>query len=347
MNVIVDLDKIRTNIRTIKKHTSKDIIACVKSNAYGLGASYIIKTLLKENVNYFFFNKLKEYLAVKELLKDKNVLIYESLTKEQINKYYTPNLILTIKNTNDATIYKNTRTCIRVHLEIDTGMNRCGIRSINECINIINYIKDSLIIDGIYTHFASGKDEYEYYINQVNKFKKYLNLYPFNIIHSASTSSLHKEIIGNMVRVGMGMYGYHTNLKLSPALSIYTHLINIINLENGDKVGYNFLYKAYGCETLGVVDMGYFEIRDINKVYYLNKPYKFIGKTCMNHSFIIIDPEINLLSRLSLLPKFGIIDADEYDYYKILTSLNHIKKNYLERDNYEIHYVFKSASKKS
>lgn len=347
MNVIVDLDKIKDNIKIIRKTTKKDVIAVVKSNAYGLGAKAIIKTLLKENINYFFFNKFNEYLEVKDLLVCKNIIIYESLTKEQVSKYYTPNLILSIKSINDAYKYNSMNIKMRVHLEIDSGMNRCGIRSVYECRKIIEIIKDNLIIDGIYTHFASGTSEFDYYNYQVERFKKYLNLYPFNIIHSANTQSLHKELVGNMVRVGMAMYGYHSRLLLKPAVSVYSKLINIINLNEGDKVGYNSLYEAKISELLGIVDIGYFDIRDIEKIYYLNKPYKFIGKKCMNHSFILIDSEINLLSRLSLLPKFGIIDTDEYDYYKILTSLNHVKKNYLERDNYEIYNIFKPTSKKS
>ena len=177
MNIIIDIDNIRKNIRLIRKKTKRDIICVVKSNAYGLGARRIVKALLKENVNYFFFNKLHEYLDVKDLLKNKNVIIFEPLSISDILKHYEQNLILTINSLGDLQRYKSTNKKIRVHIQIDTGMNRFGVRSINECIKIIENINDFILLDGIYTHFASNKDEYEYYNTQLDKFKKYLNLY--------------------------------------------------------------------------------------------------------------------------------------------------------------------------
>ena len=347
MNVFVDLDNVKENIRRIKKYTSKDIIAVVKSNAYGLGANRIIKTLLKEKVNFFFFNKLKEYLSVKELLIKNNVIIFESLSVNNINKYYTNNLILTINSYDDLLRYKKIKKDIRVHLQVDTGMNRLGIRNIEECIRIIKDCPSNIKIEGIYTHYASSNDEYEYYNKQLEMFKKYLSLYNFKTIHANASSSLHKEILGNMVRVGMALYGYHSNIKLLPSVSIYTKLINIINTNKYDKVGYHNKYVSMTNEQIGVLDIGYFDSNLINKVYYNNKEYMFIGKTCMNHSYIIIDDEINLLSRLYILRKNGIINNNEYDYYKLLTSLDHIPKTYFERENYEVYHILKRANNKS
>lgn len=347
MNIIIDIDNIRNNIRLIRKKTKRDIICVVKSNAYGLGARRIVKALLKENVNYFFFNKLHEYLDVKDLLKNKNVIIFEPLSISDILKHYEQNLILTINSLGDLQRYKSTNRKIRAHIQIDTGMNRFGVRSINECKKIIENINDFILLDGIYTHFASNKDEYEYYNTQLDKFKKYLNLYNFNVVHACASSSLHKELIGNMVRVGIAMYGYASKLNLNKTCFAYTNVLNILNLEKNTFVGYESKYKTASLEQICVLNTGYYDSTLIDKVYFNNREYKFIGKTCMNHAYICTNNEINLQSRLSLFKKFGIIE-EEYDYYKLLTSFNHLPKTYLERNiTYEIPYIFKQTSKKS
>lgn len=331
MNVLVDLDKIKYNIKTIKNHTNKDIIAVVKSNAYGLGARNIIKALLKEKVNYFFFNKLSEYLEVQDLLTNYNVIIFESLSLANINKWYTSNLILTINNYQDAIVYNKSNKLIRAHIQVDTGMNRMGIRNIETFMKVINYCNSNVLIEGIYTHYASDSNEYKYFQYQQEEFQKYLKHYDFKLVHSNATSSLHKNIIGNMVRVGMGMYGYHSKLPLKECLFVRTKLINLFRCNDDMQIGYNGQYLASKDDLIGVVDIGYFNSNIINKVYINNKKYYFIGKTCMNHAFIKVDNKINYLSRLRILPVFDIINIDEYDYYKLLTSMNHLKKNYIER----------------
>lgn len=331
MNIYIDLDKIKENINIIKDYTKKDIIAVVKSNAYGLGVRKIIKTLIKENVKYFFFNKLNEYLEVKDLLINYNVIIFESLDLRNINKHYTNNLILTINNYHDLLVYEKSNKDIRVHIQVDTGMNRIGIRSIDVCNKIINRKSQNIKIQGIYTHYASNADEYEYFTKQQEKFLEYLSLYNFKVIHSNATSSLHKNIIGNMVRVGIGMFGYQSMFPLKQVVTCTTKLINLFNLACFDHLGYEGKYTSKGEEVIGVVDLGYYDSSIIDKVYINNKAYKFIGKTCMNHAYIKLDNEINYLSRLRILPINDIIDNDEYDYYKLLTSFDHLKKNYIER----------------
>ena len=89
-------------------------------------------------------------------------------------------------------------------------MNRLGIRSIEECKKIINILKTNkfIEIEGLYTHFSTSIDNLIDYNKQCDLFKEYINLYNFKIIHSAATSSLNKNIIGNFVRVGLGIYGF-------------------------------------------------------------------------------------------------------------------------------------------
>lgn len=348
LNVIINLDAIKRNVLRIKKNTDKDVIAVVKSNAYGLGSREIIKALLGE-VNYFFFNKLTEYLKVEDLLKNKNVIIFESLSKNNILKYYKKNMILTINNIADLRTINDSLLNVRVHLQVDTGMNRCGIRNIEECNKIINIIKNNhnIILEGIYTHYASSLDEYKYFNYQQEEFKKYLSLYDFKCIHASATSSLHKNIIGNMVRVGMGLYGYHTKLKLEKVVFAYTKVINTFNVSKNTFIGYNKMYKSKMDEKIAVLDFGYFDTKFIKNVFFKCRKYELIGKQCMNHSHIIIGDEICVQTHMSIFENFDIINTDEYDYYQILTSLNHLQKSYVKGVFYDLSNIHKYSIKKS
>lgn len=347
MNIIVDLNNIKSNINKMKEITNRNIIAVVKSNAYGLGSRRIISFLIEQNINYFFFNKLSEYQKEYEIIKNVNSIIFESLKLKQIEKINNPNIIISINSIQDMKEISKINTKIRVHLQIDTGMNRLGIRSLDDCKEIIDIARTNpnIMIEGIYTHYGSSVDEY--FNIQQDEFKKYLELYNFKIIHSNSTSTLHKNIIGNFIRVGMGLYGYHSKIGLKKTISAYTKVLNIFNLKEKEKLGYGEEYFSKGLEKIAVIDIGYYDSKIIDKVYYLDKSFKIIARKCMNHSYIKINDEINLQSHLSVIVKSDIIFNDEYNYYHVLVSLDHLKKNYQLRCENEIFDIFKRTNKKS
>lgn len=348
MNIIIDLNNIGYNIKKIKEVTNRKIIGVVKSNAYGLGERTIIKTLINNGVDYLFFNQLNEYKRNYNIVKNVNSLIFESLNLEEIKKVRNKNIIISVNCLNDMLEISNIDFSLRVHLQIDTGMNRYGIRTLDEYKNILDIANNNknIIIEGIYTHYYTDLDEYYYFNKQQEIFKKYLNLFNFKIIHSNATSSLHKDIIGNYVRVGIGLYGYHNKIGLKPVLRGYTRILNIFEINKNEQVGYGLNYIAKENERIALLDIGYFDAKIINKVYYLDKSFKIIGKKCMNHSYIKADEIINLQSRMSIFEKYGIIEDNEYNYYHLLVSLNHLKKNYLLRNEDEVFNIFRRTRKK-
>ena len=135
--LIVDLSKIKANIEIIRKKTNKDIIAVVKSNAYGLGASHIIPFLKKCGVKYFFVNHFSEYLENKMLFKNSYVIVMDSFRE----KFEYANVIYTINNLDDAEFYVKTTIPIKIHIQVDTGMNRLGIKMLEDVKKILNILE--------------------------------------------------------------------------------------------------------------------------------------------------------------------------------------------------------------
>lgn len=350
MSLYVDLTAIKNNIKTIKEATNKEIMAVIKSDAYGLGSNHILPTLYDAGVNWIVYNTYKEYLHDKDYIINNKikVLILESPTLMSIKDDYQY-LIYSINTIDDLNCIKKSNKIITIHLRVNTGMNRLGINDMVEFEAILDDLqaKPNIIIDGIYTHFASNEDEYEYYHKQQNLFLKYIEKYNFKHIHSTCTSSLHKNIIGNMIRVGLALYGYgNHHLNLNPSLVFTTSVVSSFLLKKGECVGYDMTYISSNKEYLNVIPLGYNEIQGITNIQYKNKKYKLIGKTCMNHAFFVTPFKINKISKLLVLSKNDIIIMN-YNWYHILTSLKKVPKNYIKRGQNDISSIYQRTNPKN
>lgn len=344
---------VEENIKTIQNYTKRNLMAVVKSDAYGLSNNKMIPLLKRCGVDYFVFEKYQEYEKYQSLLKDVKVLILESCSLKTIT-HAPNNLSFSINSFYDAIIIKRINKVVNVHLRIDTGMNRYGIRRLAEFKQILYLLQRNrkIMIEGIYTHFATDCFESKYYEKQLKLFKKYLEFHNFAIVHANATKSLNKELIGNYVRVGIALYGYHQPfLPLKKTLSLTLKPTNIFKTTKKSKIGYqNITVKKD--TMIGVIPIGYNDV-DLSQIKYFEyqkQKYDFIGKSCMNHTHFIADDKINYLSWLSILPTNDIINSsDEYkiNWYHILTSLKNLPKNYLRRSNYDLPKVFKYNGQKS
>lgn len=351
MPLFIYLDNIEKNVKIIKEKTNKEIMAVIKSDAYGLGAKQIIKTLKKSNINFFVFDKYQEYLKNQNYLKNAKVLILESVVKYQENQQirYSINSLI------DVYKIKNISFNIKVHLRIDTGMNRLGLRNKDELEIALKILRrnPNIDIEGIYTHFSSDALETKYYQKQKEKFKKIINDYQFKIVHANATRNINKEILGNYVRIGIGLYGYHQPFfKLHRSVSLNAKVVNVFNPTSQDKISY--LQKKVKNSKIGVINYGYndVDLSDIKNIYLNGQKLKLLGKSCMNHTHFIANDKINYLSWLSIFPTNGIIVSSkdynyQIDWYRILTSLKKMPKNYLRRSNYDIPKIFKYHGEKS
>ena len=332
--MVINVNKLHENIYIIKKKTNKEIIAVIKSNAYNTGVRCIIKYLKQANISFFAFNTYEEYIYCQDLLINDKVLIFESLKEKQIN-LLPKNVRITINNIEDIYEIKYPRI---VHIQIDTMMNRMGIKNIDDFKTIVQY--KNTRVEGIYTHFVSNKNEYKKYYIQQKRFNEYISIYNAPIIHSAASSSLDKDIIGNYVRIGMELY--------NNVVKIYTKLGNIRYIKKGECVGYDALYKAKKDEYIGILNIGYYEGMKEGVVKYHNKYYPVIGKICMNHTFIKLDKPIKNSSLLNIFPiNDKIYKKDKYTTYERIVSYRNFKRIYITEYNYDLRKISKISLKKS
>lgn len=307
--VLIDTFQIIKNINKI----NKKVMLVVKSDAYGMGLNNLIKYFKKSKVDFYCFNRYTEYLNVIDDLNEEKILIFESP-----NCIYNKNIRYTINNYKDALFISSIKDEVYVHIQIDTKMNRLGIKDIKEFNKVMNLLKQhsNIIIEGIYTHLISRDKDI---INcQIERFKEFL-IYPFEVIHVASSSNIDLDF-GTHVRVGAYIY--------LNAVKVISHLENIIEIDKKESVGYNNNYIALNKELIGVIPLGYYEGFSEEYIYANGLKYQVIGDICMNHSFIKIDNKINKYTDLLIWSSCDKIGIEEI--HRKLIGYRGLTKKYKE-----------------
>lgn len=277
--VEVNLDNIKNNVKTIitKYNKYKYRIGMVKSYAYGHGM-YIVNSLIESGINYLAVSSLDEALCIREYNKNIPVLITEIIDEDLIDTALSNNITLTIDNIEYLKKLKD-KKC-KVHIKLNTGMNRLGVSTKEDFNRIYDYIEnnDNILLEGIYTHFATPGINDIYYDLQIKRFKEITNdidLKKIPIVHLSSSFMLlnHPKIdFENGFRIGTIMYGYDITLSeygesfkeklkkfrddmyikknhispvirgvkinLKPALKIKTNIMEIREVKKGEILGY-------------------------------------------------------------------------------------------------------------
>lgn len=294
----IDLDNLSHNIKAIKEKTGKDIIAVVKSDAYGYGSVPIVRKLTSLGIGKFAVNDIEEAIELCQNNIHQDILILNSLDyNDYAHLYKYSNLVLSINSLDDALelnqYYYGINT--KVHIHIDTGMNRLGINNLDEYLDVLNILQNNekFIIEGIYTHFISSDPII--IDRQVDVFSSLVKRHDYKVIHCANSGALDYTDFGNYIRIGIGMYG--TKQELKPVLNVKTKPLWVKKILKGESIGYEQKFIATQDTIVALLPVGYGNgyIRSFEGFYLLanNKKYDIIGHICMNHLFVEVDETID------------------------------------------------------
>lgn len=294
-NIIHNLNQFRNN------YPNLEFTPVLKSNAYGHGLIETAEILKKENKPFLAVDSLFEAKKLRNFgISDKILIIGYAFPEEILNSRFKNFSYFIIDLSQLKALSRNNRKRINIHLKIDTGMRRQGIAD-SELEKAIDLIKGNkkLNLEGICSHLADAGNEnskftlkqIEKWNNIVKKFKKEFDSIKY--FHLSATSGLkyHNKISANMVRLGIGLYGFNqgldNNINLKPALSVKTVVTSVRNLRPGDCVGYNTTFKADKNMEIATIPFGYFEGFDhrlSNKgfVKVRNKFCPILGRISMN-----------------------------------------------------------------
>lgn len=309
----VHLDSIVSNLMEIKRNLADhaEVMAVVKTDAYGHGAIEVAKKI-EDLVVGFAVATVEEAISLVNNGIKKPVLIlgfiHESLYETIVlNDIRMP--IYTYKAASKLSeIAVKMQRIAKIHIKIDTGMNRLGVADTDETVEMTKEIKElpNLEIEGIFTHFiaADETDKSKSY-NQLEHFRNLLHKLELcgvdipikHCSNSAGTIDLPAAHF-NMVRTGISLYGLypseevHTEkVKLIPALEIKSHIVYLKEVEKGNGISYGSTYITTKKTSVATIPVGYgdgYPRYLSNKGYVLIRGQKapILGRVCMDQFMV-------------------------------------------------------------
>ena len=220
--VEINIDNLKNNVKNIVEHYNnyEYYFGVVKGNCYGHGTTYVINELIASGVNYLAISSLEEALEVRNINKNIPILCLEPIRIEYIDVCIKNNITITIHDYGYAKelINKEITNKLKIHLKVDSGMNRLGFKEKVELNEIYNALKnkENIEIEGIFSHFATLGINDKEWDNQVQKFIEItedINLKEIPIVHLYKSAAFinHPKIeFCNGIRIGIAMYGYYS-----------------------------------------------------------------------------------------------------------------------------------------
>ena len=146
--VKIDNNKLKENIKEItnKYNSYKYYIGVVKANAYGHG-DYIVNDLISAGINYLAVSSLEEALSIRKYNKEIPILCLEPINIKYLNIILDNNITITVdslKYTKELIKEKNLNN-LKVHIKLDTGMNRLGMKDRKEVDKVVELLNDNKI----------------------------------------------------------------------------------------------------------------------------------------------------------------------------------------------------------
>ncbi len=262
-------------LQSIKKEA--EIIPVLKANAYGHGLKEVAKILNQGNIKRVAVDSFPESQIVNTYFKGK-VLIIGEMSKEAYSYLDFKNTEIVVYNVETLKILANFRKKIKVHLFYNSGMNREGIKDIDQFLREAKKYLDKVSVVGFCSHLASAESDEKLNQKQASKFFQSLDKlqeigYNPKLIHLGNSAGLFtlKDKRLNAYRVGLSFYGYHTftkdsenyhlaNNNLKPALRLISKIVSSYNLQADEIVSYKATYKVQkdDCQIV-TIPFGYFE----------------------------------------------------------------------------------------
>ncbi|MBQ0733858.1 alanine racemase [Aquimarina celericrescens] len=309
----INLAHLTHNFKYLKSKVADHvkILAVVKASGYGSDAVAIAKHLEKIGADYFAVAYVSEGIVLRQSGVTTPILVLHPQPvnfPKLIDYQLEPSLysFKTLKQFIKITSLLNEKH-YPIHIKFNTGLNRIGFGE-NDVDLVMEQVNntDAVRIVSLLSHLAASEDhdERDFTIGQINSFKKIteemsskLGYNP--IVHQSNTSGIlnYPEAHFNMVRTGIGLYGYGNEAKydheLKPVASLKSVISQIHRLEPGESLGYNRAFKATDFTKTATIPIGHAD--GISRQYgnkkgfvtINNKRAYILGNVCMD--MIMVD----------------------------------------------------------
>lgn len=328
--LIIHKDNLINNIKQVKfENPNSKICAMVKANAYGVGDIEVVK-ILEPYVDFWGVACFFEAQRIKELT-TKRILIVGPIEKSNIDLSFS----YTCGSIEDLNYLVSLKKSIHIHLKINTGMNRYGfnnIKTFKKALSIIS--KSNLVIEGIFTHFATCDEFVNVQMKKFQKFVKACNNLGYNPICHADNSFVNEKFNHklDMVRIGFNLYNCNQGWFL-PIAEIVSEIVQINSVKKGELVGYDYRCVANKDMKVAILPIGYadgFLLNYINMELIINnKPCKVLN-VCMDCIMVDVSKlKFKKGDKIYILNKFNSLSVfakhARTSEYEVMTNFSKIR----------------------
>lgn len=277
----IDLDALAANFHWVRERVGQNVkvMAVVKANAYGHGAVACARRLAAEGAGWFAVAMPEEGVELRRAGITQPVLCLSGFWQGQEQLCIRESLVPLVYRLDMIEALdraaREAQTIADVHLKIDTGMGRLGVRydEVNEFADALRRFQH-IRVDGVMTHFAAADDpDLDCFTDeQVARFRRavetlrergYRPTYE-DLANSAGTFA-HLSAHGNMVRPGGVLYGLWRDIlptaidppRLKPVLSLRTRITLLKRVHKGETLGYGCTFEAARETLAATLPIGY------------------------------------------------------------------------------------------
>jgi alanine racemase len=285
----INLSNFASNIRILRSNIDSrntKIMGVVKSNAYGHGVLEISKQAVKSGVWALGVVLAEDGIKIRKAGLKCPIIILGEPPLEIIRDALKYDFTLCLNSLEKAQAISDKCASfgkkMKVHLKVDTGMNRVGI-NFRDAVEEIERIASlqSITVGGIFTHFAcAGEKDQSYTEMQWKRFQGVLDALGekklrFKTVHCANSAAFlqDKKYHLDMVRLGISMYGLRpfdmdadkwlsrdtlsiiNNLK--PVLTLKSKVSFVKKLSAGEYISYGATFKTSRDSTIATIPIGY------------------------------------------------------------------------------------------
>jgi alanine racemase len=324
------------------------MMAIVKDEAYGHGALDVARIALEEGAWGFGLSTLEEAMALREAGIAAPLLLLGERQEAELSWCVEHDLTVCLNEANTARALARAAAArgkrVPVHVKINTGMSRYGVRW-DEALPLIEQICEEkfLLLDGVMTHFAQSDETDKTFANlQVSRFEEVLRglaergirVKYRHLCNSGGFLDLphaHRDL----VRIGILMYGIFPSTVcrripgIEPVMSVKARVASIQNLKAGEVVGYGMRYTAPAPRRIAVLPIGYGDgfprVRNLGAALIHGKRAPLVGGIAMDALMVDVTdiPEAQVWDEAVVMGRQGGEEITVHEMAKLKNSVSY------------------------
>jgi len=314
--VEVDTNALKNNFYSIKNYIGMTkIMPILKANAYGHGLISTAQLYQQIKADYLGVAVVEEGILLRQNGITIPILVLGGIWGNQIPLFLKYDLTITASSIDKLNQIDQTaasmKTKAKVHLKIDTGMERIGVHyySAEKFIETAHKFKN-IFIEGIYSHFANAdsddlsetKLQLERFQSVLNYLQKYSVNIPLKHISNSAAIVQMPEANFDLVRPGILLYGVYPsekikkNISVKPTLTWKSRVVYFKVIRAGDSVGYGSKWRSDHQIRAVTVPVGYGDgyfrsLSNKSEVIIRSKKYPVIGTVSMDQIVVNIESD--------------------------------------------------------